>query len=96
MSIKEVTYYQVHCDESGCDVKTGDMAEYSAFGEASQAKDDWEDGDGIVCDDGRTFCGNHTLGKRCAGCDHVGTDLTMDESDEYWCPKCLADETAAP
>lgn len=91
MSIRQVAYYQVHCDEAGCDRSTGDTGEYSAWSSREDAQTDWEEGWGIALDDGRTFCETHSVDKRCAGCDYKGTDLTEYDEDR-WCPKCLQEE----
>lgn len=42
MSVKEVTYYQIVCDEPGCTFKTGDGGEdFSAWSDANAALEDW-------------------------------------------------------
>lgn len=94
MSIKEATYYQVHCDEPGCDWKTGDDgADYAAWAEPSQASDDWTDGDGVASLDGKWhYCAEHVQGRICADCGHVGPDLAEIDG-EYLCDKCKPEAT---
>ena len=93
MSIKEVTYYQIECDEPNCERCTGD-GEFSAWGDAGAALDDWRDGDGVFTEDGRTFCEEHRP-PVCVDCDAT-VDLTEDvPGGELFCPNHIADGRAA-
>jgi hypothetical protein len=60
MTIREVTYYQVACDEPGCGLDTETKGgEYTAWSDTDGAVEDWTGSDGQVLDDGRTYCEKH-------------------------------------
>lgn len=70
MSVKPVTYYDVACDEPDCKVDTGYDGEYTAWSDEAGALEDWTNQDGIILDDGRTFCekhGDQYLCRECGG-----------------------------
>ncbi|MGZ4519081.1 MAG: hypothetical protein ACXVGA_00515 [Mycobacteriaceae bacterium] len=90
MSVKAVTYYTVDCDEPDCGATLGDYGDYSAWADSGSAIDDWTNDDGIVLDDGRSFCHNHAKGKRCDSCGEV-EDLTEADGD-FFCAECAKDE----
>jgi len=91
MPIAPVTFYEVRCDEPDCKATTGELSgEYAAWVDAGQARDHWVDSDGIVLEDGRTFCYDHTKGKVCAYCD-AEADLATDDDGETLCPKCISE-----
>lgn len=46
MSIRELTYYDVKCDD--CERCTADSGDYSAWSDSGHAMDDWVDGDNWV------------------------------------------------
>lgn len=69
MSVREVTFYEVHCDRDGCPVKSGDLDDYSAWADRSDALEQWAQHDGWVSPDGtRTLCPEHRP-MICAACD---------------------------
>lgn len=58
--IKPVPCFAVECDAPGCDVETSTLNdEYAGWGDESVALDEWIACDGVVLDDGRTFCEAH-------------------------------------
>lgn len=67
MTIREVTMYQVHCDEPGCDCNTGSTDfEYYAFSDKEGAELDWTAGGGVgnwdenqVTPEGKHYCSEH-------------------------------------
>lgn len=43
MTVRAVTYYLVDCDADGCKTTTGDLGDYSAWGDPGDALDQWMD-----------------------------------------------------
>lgn len=92
MPIKEVTYHQVVCDAPDCKTTTADLGDYSAWGDAGDAIDQWNDWDGVVLDDGRAFCEKHSAPYLCVDCgEDVQQPLTPGSDGEYRCTGCQAD-----
>lgn len=67
MTLREVAYYEVVCDD--CEVKTGDLGDYSAWSDHGHALDEWRNHEGWVGDDGETLCWKHA--PRCHICSEV-------------------------
>lgn len=94
MSIREVTYYQVACDEPGCQVATDALgSEYSAWGDPGGAEEEWESYNGLAFD-GWHFCGEHRLTHECSWCSWEGAGATPNDDGEFLCPSCLAEGEA--
>jgi late competence protein required for DNA uptake (superfamily II DNA/RNA helicase) len=93
MSTHAVTYYEIHCDEPGCDIKTADLGgDFSAWGDAGQADEEWQNSDAqSIYKTDKHYCYRH-LRPQCVECDNA-TDLELDEPDgDLYCPVCLAYE----
>lgn len=65
MSIKSAPFYTIVCDYPGCGTDTGDLGEYAAWSDLSQAVEEWESSDCLVVengpDDKRFYCREHTI-----------------------------------
>jgi hypothetical protein len=85
VSIQKVTMYRVVCDAAGCDVKTGDLGDYSAWGEEQHAVDEWDACDQQVTDDGKHFCDNHRVPTccECGGSRGVANNDPDDDGDWF-------------
>ncbi len=68
MSVRPIPSFEVACDEPGCGVTTGELGEYTGWGDEGAALDDWRECDGIALSDGRTFCGRHASAHICDEC----------------------------
>jgi hypothetical protein len=89
MSIKQVPYYQVECDEPGCDYSTFDTSsDYSAFGDQDGAQDDWGYGDHQSTEDGKHYCDSHRR-PECADCGKTDGLINDEASGEHWCAEHL-------
>ncbi|WP_127572744.1 hypothetical protein [Georgenia faecalis] len=87
MSVRPVTYFEVACDHDGCTTTTSDLGgDYSAWSEASCAREDWEESEGVITADGTAFCAEHRP-PDCAGCEAVD-NLTIGADGNLWCPDC--------
>lgn len=88
MSIREVTYYQVACDEPGCGLDTGSLGhDYSAWSDRDGAVDAWEEvGNGVVFDDGRAYCEEHRRSHTCEGCGE--NDVVVEVDGQWYCREC--------
>lgn len=88
MSLREVTYYQVACDQEGCTVDTDSLSsDYSAWSDRNGAEEEWQDDDHMIVGDGRHFCVDHRRGHECDHCDWTGDGATP--ADDCWlCPSC--------
>jgi len=82
MSVNEVTYYEVSCDEPGCGTETGDLGDYSAWSNRGAALDQWLDADGQYLPDGSTYCESH----RKPQCDECEEFVPVDE--DRLCTSC--------
>lgn len=72
MSIKEVTYYEVHCDEPGCGRCTETENEtFGAFLSQSRAVDDWSINEGYDMGSDRHLCAKHAEPYICQKCSDV-------------------------
>lgn len=92
MSAREVTYYEVVCDEPGCGRTTGDLgSDYTAWSDREGALDEWINSDGVVMVDGRTFCYDHVAGRICDHCDEGRDTAPPDDDGERLCAKCATD-----
>lgn len=60
MSVIESMGYALRCDFPGCDVKTGDIGEYSFWGDVSDAREEWDSADGYTGPEG-DYCPGHTI-----------------------------------
>lgn len=88
MSVKPVTFYRVECDEPDCGRVTQDLGEYAAWGNASDALDQWRDWGGVKTPAGLTYCEEHARGKVCdEDNDHDTADLA-ETPDGFWCKAC--------
>ena len=67
MSLHDVRYWTVECDEPGCEYTLGTDSDYSAWADKSAAVEDWcEAGWGVVMPDGKTaYCGQHIPDEFC-------------------------------
>lgn len=93
MSIKAVTYWEVHCDREGCGARL--ETDYTAWGDQGSALEEASDADWDVEDDGsEAYCRDHGR-PYCIGCGRHASDLVTDESGDHWCEGCLAEECAA-
>lgn len=97
MSVKEVTYWTVECDEEGCGVTLGDLGgEYSAWADEGVAAEDWTNSDGLILheSDDKALCPKHAEAYR--WCEHCGDQRTTgrDENGDAICGKCEAQVTA--
>lgn len=98
MTMRELTYYQVMCDEPGCRFVGGGA--YSAWAEAEYAEDEWRDNDGqILASDPahfRYYCEEHWR-PVCAKCGVAAAALELDEPEgDPYCPRHLAAARANP
>ena len=60
MSTHQVTYYEIHCDEPGCDLKTVDLGgDYSAWADAGAADEEWQSSDAQSLKGDRHYCEKH-------------------------------------
>lgn len=85
MSVREVTYYQVVCDEPGCEFNTEDFCdEYSAWSDSGTAIDDWVNADLYHGDDGRDLCPAHA--PKCPGCGLLTQPDPTESSHKTDCP----------
>ncbi len=85
MSIREVTYYQVVCDEPGCVVTTETVSdEYSAWSDSGQAVDHWVNVGLYHGEDGRDLCDLHS--PKCPGCGLPTQADPTESSHEDDCP----------
>lgn len=53
--------YALRCDFPECNVDTMALGDYAFWADLSTAEDEWRDHEGIVTDDGRTFCYEHVV-----------------------------------
>jgi len=82
MAIIEATYYEVQCDEPGCTVRTSELGgEFSAYSAASNALQDWIDGDQYHGTRG-DFCEDHA--PRCEA-DDCTVPLRGEPGEERFC-----------
>ena len=89
MSTHAVTYWEIHCDEPGCDIKTVDLGgDYSAWGDPGAADDEWFNSDGqVLYGENLHYCCKHRK-PQCAECDNT-KDLETDNDGDTYCPSCL-------
>lgn len=95
MTIREVTFYQVQCDQSGCTETTETLGgDYSAWGNTSGAEDDWVNAEGQATEDGKHFCEQHRVPECCdCGSTAVVVNDAPDGSGDWYCEKCRTGET---
>ena len=87
MSVREVTYYQVTCDHSGCEESTLTFGEYSAWSDKESAIEDWSGHGGQVISETRHLCLKHRQ-PECTDCGEV-VGLRKDERGCWFCPTCM-------
>lgn len=61
MSVQSAPFYWLTCDWPGCDVRSTEDGEYSAFDNVDSAVSDAEDCHWLVTDDGLHLCSAHTV-----------------------------------
>lgn len=95
MTARPIPCYEIVCDEPGCETKTGDLSDFSGWGDIGYAEDEWRDGDNQVLPDGRHLCHKHRR-PACVDCSSV-TDVAEDEPDgDLYCPTCMPDKATGP
>lgn len=91
MSMTPKLYWIVQCDFDGCTYDTFDCnGEFSAWGDAGTAQDDWVNGDNqvIKIDGGLVFrCDEHRM-VQCSECDAPGDP----EHPDGFCAACQAED----
>lgn len=58
MGLNRRDYYEISCDEPGCDINTSELGDFSAWGSVGNAIDDWINSDGSEID-GSYYCYKH-------------------------------------
>jgi hypothetical protein len=80
-------FWWIVCDEPGCEVKSTEGGEYTAWGDKGAARDEAVDSDWAETTDGLFFCSEHR-DRACSECSkHVpgGADVEHDSMcDECW------------
>jgi hypothetical protein len=88
MSIREVTMYQIACDEPECKFDTTDCGDgYWAWSDTEGALAEWEDWDGQDTEDGKHYCPKHRRAQ-CCGCDTTENLTRPEPGGDWFCPKC--------
>jgi len=94
MTLRPVTYFEVACDHEGCEVKTGDLADYSGWLGASHAVEDWEDSGGQTVGD-RHYCPDHRV-PECCECDATDGLVEGHVDGDMYCPTHILTVRSAP
>lgn len=89
MSVKSAPFYWLECD--GCDIKSTEDSEYSAWSDRGDAIDHAVDCGWLMSGDGH-YCDECAPVVTCCNCNGLAT---TEHEDDAYCDACIAQEVAS-
>lgn len=99
MSIRTSPYYWLECDAPGCGANSTEGDDYTAYGTEEGAKEQAQDAEWKLIEDGRHYCYEHAM-YVCMECGALDLTELAGERD-YLCVSCFSktrevEEVASP